>query len=161
MKEEGFIYVSNFSDSFSLCVAPVTSLSGEQEHVSVRWLGLIFDCRDKEALFFTALKVFNPAAAVGGRISAEDHRVGRWEELMTQFERSVSQATTQLPMLRRLKEEYEGANFSPNEVSLLREESLKVRMCSDDPTAVAALDKLIQASDEALKERAALIFYSD
>src|SRR6185295_9787578 len=100
MNEEGFIYVSNFSDSMSLCVAPAISLPSEQEHLSARWLGLIFDCRDKEALFFTALKVFNPAAAVGGRIPAEDYRLGRWEELMTQFERSVNQATVQLPMLR-------------------------------------------------------------
>jgi hypothetical protein len=80
---------------------------------------------------------------------------------MTQFERSVNQATAQLPMLRRLKEEYEGADFSPSEVSMLREECLKARLGTDDPRALAALEKLIQASDEALKEGSGLIFYSD
>ncbi len=105
MPEEEYIYVCNFGDSLLLCVAPDPSLPGEREHLSPRWLGLTFDARDKEALFFMALKVFNPAAAVGGRIPAEDFRRGKWDELMAQFERSVTHATAELPMLRRLKEE--------------------------------------------------------
>ena len=161
MNEEGYIYVCNFSDSLSLCVAPATSLASEKEHLTPRWLDLAFDAHDKEALFFAALKVFNPAAAVGGRIPAEDFRRGKWDDLWAQFERSISQATAELPMLRRLKEEYEDAEFSPGEVSVFREECLKVHSGTDDPPALAALDKLILACDEALKERAGLIFYSD
>jgi hypothetical protein len=161
MSGEGYIYVGNFSDSLSLCVVPATSSPGEQEHLSPRWLGLTFDSRDKEALFFTALKVFNPAAAVGGRIPAEDFRRGKWDDLLAQFERSLCLATAELPMLRRLKEEYEDAVFAPDEVSVFREECLKVRSGTDDPQALAALEKLIRACDEALKEGSRLVFYSD
>lgn len=161
MHEEEYIYVSNFSDSLSICVTPDASFRGSQEHPSSRWLGLTFDSRDKEALFFQALKVFNPAAAVGGRIPAEDFRRGKWDDLMAQFERSVEQATANLPMLRRLKEEYEDAVYSPEEVSVLREECLKVRAGTDDLQALSALETLIHACEEALKEGSGLFFASD
>src|SRR6516225_7425833 len=128
-----------------------TSSDGQGHH-SLRWLGLIFDSGDKEALFFRALKVFNPAAAVGGRIAAEDFRQGKWDNLMAQFERSAEQVTTNLPMLRRFKEEYEGAFFSPDEIGVLREECQKVRSCTNDLQAISALEKLIQACNEALKK---------
>lgn len=161
MPEEEYIHVCNFSDSLSLCVAPAAGSRGVREPPQPRWLGLVFDSRDKEALFFTALKVFNPAAAVGGRIPAEDYRRGRWDELLAQFEQSVGDATAELPMLRRLKEEFEGAGFSPGEVGDLRAECLKVRSGTDDPQALAALEKLARACDEALKEGSGLVFYSD
>ncbi len=116
---------------------------------------------DKEALFFQALKVFNPAAAVGGRLSASDCQKGKWEDLWDQFERSLKQSTVALPMLRRLKEEYEDANYGPEEASRLREECLTVRLGTDDMSALSSLDKLIRACDEALKERSGLYFASD
>jgi hypothetical protein len=161
VNEEGYIYVSNFSDSLSICVTPAPNSPSRQEHQSPRWIGLTFDSRDKEALFFTALKVFNPAAAVGGQIPAEDFRRGKWDNLMAQFERSVEQVTANLPMLRRLKEEYEDAEFSPDEISALREECVKVRLGTDDMLALSALEKLIRACDEALKEHTGLFFASD
>lgn len=107
MHEEEYIQVDNFSDSLSICVTPDSSFRDSQQHPLSRWLGQTCDARDKEALFFQALEVFNPAAAVGGRIPAEGFRRGKWDDLMGQFERSVEQATANLPMLRRLKEEYE------------------------------------------------------
>ena len=159
MGEEGFIYVCNFSDNLSICVTP-DPLDNEKLHSS-RWLGLNFDALDKEALFFQALKVFNPAAAVGGRISAEDFHRGKWDELMAQFEQSVERATAKLPMLRRFKEEYEGAIFLPEEVNSLREECLTVSSGVNDLRALSALGKLIEACDEALTERSGLFFASD
>jgi hypothetical protein len=161
MREEGYIYVCNFSDCLSIHVTPASTSPGNQELHSFRWLGLFFDSLDKEALFFQALKVFNPAAAVGGRIPADEFHHGRWADLTAQFERSVEQATAMLPMLRRLKEEYEDAVYSPEEISDLRKECLTVRSNTDDLQALSSLEKLIQACDEALKERSGLFFASD
>lgn len=161
MREGEYIYVANFSDSLSICVTPDPSSRGSQGQLLTRWLGLTFGSRDKEALFFRALKVFNPVAAVGGRIPVEDFRRGKWDELMGQFERSAERATAELPLLRRLKEEYEDAVFSPDEVGALREECLKVRAGTDDAQALSALEKLTRACDEALKERSGLFFASD
>jgi hypothetical protein len=161
MNEEEFIFVCNFTDCLSIYLAPDPSLPRSLEQPSSQWLGLHFDATDKEALFFQALKVFNPAAAVGGRLSATDCEEGKWEELSHQFERSIEQSTIALPMLRRLKEEYEDASYSPEEVNRLRDECLTVRSGTDDVCALSSLDKLIRACDEALKERSGLYFASD
>ena len=161
MHEEEYIYVCNFSDNLSICVTPDPGSLGAHEHHSSRWLGLTFDSEDKEAIFFKALKVFNPAAAVGGRISAEDDLRGKWDDLMAKFERSVDQATATLPMIRRFREEYEGVAFSPEEVSALREECMKVRSGVDDLRTLSSLEKLIRACDEALIESSGLFFASD
>ncbi len=80
---------------------------------------------------------------------------------MAQAEQSMNEITAELPMLRRLEKEYEDAEFSPGEVNVFREECSKVRSGTNDPAALAALDKLIFACDEALKDKAGLIFYSD
>jgi hypothetical protein len=161
MDDEGYIYVSNFSDRLSICVTPKPDPPGAQDHQPLRWLGLIFDSQDKEAIFFQALEVFNPAAAVGGKIRAEDHRQGKWEEPMARSEQSLEEATVRYPMLRRFREEYEGVVFSSLEVGALREECLVVRSTANGLKASSSLDKLIRACDEALKERSGLSFASD
>jgi hypothetical protein len=38
MNEEGYIHLSNFSDSLSLCVAPAHGLVSEKEHLTPRCL---------------------------------------------------------------------------------------------------------------------------
>jgi hypothetical protein len=161
MREEGYIYVGNFSDSLAVYVAEDPNSFDGREHDKSRWIGLTFDALDKEALFFRALKVFNPAASVGGRIPVEEYRRGKWEDLMAQAERSLALATAELPMLRRFKVEYEGAVFSVDEVGDLRDECLKVCSGTQDEQALSSLWKLIQACDEALKEGWGLFFASD
>src|SRR5215213_9430534 len=63
MSEEGYINVCNFGDSLSIWVTSAPNSPGGQEPQSPRRPGLTFDSRDKEALLFTALKVFDPVAA--------------------------------------------------------------------------------------------------
>lgn len=111
MKKEEYIYVCNFSDSLAICVTQDRSFPGSKKHHLSRWLNLTFDSLDKEALFFQALKVFNPAAAAGGRLPVQDYHRGKWDDLMAQFERSAEQATVGLPMLRRFQKEYEDIFF--------------------------------------------------
>ncbi|MFL6211520.1 MAG: hypothetical protein ACJ74W_21910 [Pyrinomonadaceae bacterium] len=160
MPEEGFIYVCNFSDSLAILVTPNPGISDSEMHPLSSWLEFTFDAEDKEGLFFDALQVFNPAAAVGGRLPTQNHE-SKWAELMAQFERSVEQATATLPLLRRFKEEYEGVTISPDEVGRFREECLSVRKDTNEPRALSALDKLISACDVALKDNLGLLFASD
>ncbi|HYX72917.1 MAG TPA: hypothetical protein VE732_09105 [Nitrososphaera sp.] len=161
MHKEEYIYVCNFSDSLSIHVSADPNSFDGRAHDKSRWIGLTFDALDKEALFFRALKVFNPAASVGGRIPIADYHRGKWDELMAQFDHSIEQATAELPMLRRFKEEYEDAVFSPDEVGFLRDECLHVCSGTQDEQALTSLGKLIQACDEALKEGWGLFFASN
>ena len=124
MSEEEYFHVLNFSDSFSICVTSAQSWRGSHEDKSARWLGLNFHAVDKEAVFFRALKAFDPAGSVGGRISVEAYHQGKWEELWKESDRTIELVTVNFPLIRRLKEEYKDAAYSPDEINAFREECL-------------------------------------
>lgn len=155
MSDDGYIRVSNFSDCMDI------SIHDFEKQSHVRSLNLYFDSFDKEALFFDALNVFNPAAFVDGKISTKDYYKGKWEDLMKRFELSLKEATKYFPMLNRLNAEYEDAIFSADEVSLLHAECLGIRLTTKHAKALETLDKLIVACKEALKVELGLFFGSD
>ena len=161
MSNEGYIRVSNFSDCFHIYLTRAKNWSEVPSDQPLSYVGLTFDSLDKEAVFFRALGAFDPAAAVGGRISVEDHREGKWEELWTESDRTIEMATAKLPLLRRLKEEYHDAFISPDEVSDFREECREVITRTNDSAAISALNNLIAACDEALPKGLGLVFASD
>ncbi|MCB1025608.1 MAG: hypothetical protein KDB79_14520 [Acidobacteria bacterium] len=109
---------------------------------ATRWLGSTFDSLDKEALFFRALNVIDPAARVNGRIDAEEYHQGKWKTLTAKFEKCLIEATAKLPMLRRFNEDYDDVIFSPEEVIHLREECLLVRRKTEHPKAISSLEEV-------------------
>ena len=160
MKSEEYFLVMNFSDRLSVCVTHNLSWDGCQGEDS-RWLDLVFDGLDKEAVFFRALGVFDPAGSVGGQIPANEWNDGkRWKELWNRSQSSLQQATETLPMLRRFEAEYDDVIFSSDEVGKLRAECEAVRGKTEHPEAIVSLDKLIYACDEAANDVAGLFFAS-
>ncbi len=158
--DDGFVRVMNFSDSLSVSVAKASTWD-EVPNVPHRYLGFAFDARDKEALFFDGLAVFNPAGSVGGLIPTEDYQNGKYEELLSRFDAELHDSTVDLPLLRRFVPEYEGAFIAPEEIGELRRECEFVRAKTETANAHASIDKLILGCDEALKDGSALVFGSD
>lgn len=151
----------NYSDSLSVCVTNDQSWEGGQKP-GARWLDVVFDALDKEALFFKALGVFDPAGSVGRQIAAAEWNNGkRWEDLCKRSQAELYKATESLPMLRRFEAEYEDVAFASDEINSLREECTSVKARSDNPDALASLDKLLRACDEALRDKSGLFFASD
>ena len=159
--EDDYFWVMNFSDALSVCVTRELTWDGCQKP-GARWLNLVFGALDKEALFFHALGVFDPAGSVGGRIPATEWNDGkRWEELWKKSQASLHNATQSLPMIRRFEAEYNDVAFSPEEVIQLRAECLSVRAKAPSAESKASLDKLLFACEEALQDDAGLFFASN
>lgn len=160
IEDDGFVRVMNFSDCLSVSVAKASTWD-EVPRVPRRYLDLAFDSLDKEALFFDGLGVFNPAGSVGGRISIDDYKDGKYDELWARFDAELNDATVDLPLLRRFVPEYEDAFIAPDEVGELRRECEFVRAKTESAKARDSIDKLIFACDEALRDGSALVFGSD
>ena len=150
--DRGYIGVVNFTDSFNISLV-------NDEHREE--LGMSFGPPDKEALFFGALGIFNPAASVGGKIKTEDYQKGLWSELWNRFDVELERATAEVPLLRRLVPEYEDASYSPDEVGLLYEQCIVVKGRTSDEKVISALDTLINASEAAKSKGSGLSFASD
>jgi|SRR5687768_7677436 len=159
-KDDGFVWVMNFSDSLSVSVAKASTWD-EVPHVPNRYLGFAFDALDKESLFFEGLGVFDPAGSVGGRIPIEEYQNGKYDELVSRFDAELHDATVDLPLLRRFVPEYEDAFIAPEEIEELRRECGFVRAKTESANAHASIDKLILACEEALKDESALVFGSN
>ncbi len=152
MNDEGYMRVGGYGDTFDICV------EGDKGR---RHLDLYFDGGDKSALFFGVLGVFDPVAAVDGKVAIDDWNKGKWDELCSRYDEEIERATAKLPMIRRLEKEYEDAVFASDEVDALKKECLVVQSGTSHVGALAALDTLIRACDEAEKEQGGLLFGSD
>src|SRR3954466_14555895 len=120
MEEEVSFRVASFTDSLSACLTRALTVHDLNEDRSNEWLDICFDANDKEALFFNALGIFNPAAAVGGKVTVEEHNTGRWEELWKRFEDDMQERTRDFPLIRRFEREYDDVVFGADEVMKLK-----------------------------------------
>ena len=76
-------------------------------------------------------------------------------------EQKFREATTEYPMLGRIRSVYDECLFFPDDLSELRGECLKLKSETTQPEAVKALRKLIYACDEAAKQGFSLIMSGD
>jgi hypothetical protein len=73
------------------------------------------------------------------------------------FERSIPD----YPMLGRIFDMYEDYTFTPNEAALLRDECLRAKASSSEPSADVALRKIIYCCNIASAENRHLVFSGD
>lgn len=160
MEDDGYIRVANFTDCFSICLVRDSDFSLPTVQ-NGRWTGESFGAPEKEAIFFNALDAFDPAGSVAGRILARDYHQGKWDELQRQFDESLAEKTKDFPLIRRLSEEYNDAEYTHTEVTALRKECYCIRSKTNNDQAKLALDILIRSCDQTIESECGLFFVSD
>ena len=126
--------------------------TGEWTEITDRRLPLFFEGPEWSSLFHDVLR----AKDRDPLSPSED--LDKWSQRQrARFQESIPD----YPMLGRIWDTYIDVHYQPEEVRRLRDECLRVKSSTSNPTALSGLDKLIAASDEALKDRLGLSLLSD
>ena len=129
------------SGKFTIYAIPYPMTWQDTQSDSARWLDLIFDGADWDALFCDVLKVqmvSNKKDYVESPLSLADY-----------------------PMLGRITDMYEDVTYKCEEVIFLRDECIKIQLASQNLLAQRGLQVLIKACDEALTLNMGLYLASD
>lgn len=121
---------------------------------NVHYLDLDFHGNDWEALLWNALGA--------GETKYDEYVEG--EDIVEFHERNrkkFQQSVPDYPMLARIYDMYEDYLYTPEEITELRSECLRLKTKLTEPNAVKALRKLIYACNEVSKTGCNLMFVCD